>query len=411
MPTWREKAEEARKSALALVEQVKAEGRDLNDDEMKKAEELHAQYTEAKAQAERSEKAASLVAGLAGAPTEAPEGVDVERGAGSSEGQKSALGWRIVQSDAFKSFRKAHPTGTDGGTPVRVEVKNVGDLSDIGMKATLDTTFGQARPTALPGYQNYLPAASNIAPTLLDLITVGQTDSATLEYRQVVAETNSAAIVAEGALKPLSDITTDAADAKVFTYADGFDATNQFLADEPALATFMDGAVRQHLRMLIEDRLLNGPGGASAPTGILATTGVQAQAFTTDVLTTLANALQKVDDVNGEAQAIVLHPSKAWALRLLKDADGRYLSGGPFSDSTFTSLWGVPVVMSRRVATNTALVGNFRTVNFLQREPLSVLAFNQHKDYAQRNMVYVRAELRAMQLIYSPREIVVATLA
>ena len=58
-----------------------------------------------------------------------------------------------------------------------------------------------------------------------------------------------------------------------------------------------------------------------------------------------------------------------------------------------------------------ALVGNFAgNVQFLQREPLSVLAFNQHKDYAQRNMVYVRAELRAMQLIYAPREIVVADL-
>ena len=39
-----------------------------------------------------------------------------------------------------------------------------------------------------------------------------------------------------------------------------------------------------------------------------------------------------------------------------------------------------------------------------------MLAFNQHADYARRNMVYVRAELRAMQLIYNPREIVVADL-
>ena len=37
-------------------------------------------------------------------------------------------------------------------------------------------------------------------------------------------------------------------------------------------------------------------------------------------------------------------------------------------------------------------------------------AFNQHKDYAQRNMTYVRAESRGRQLFYAPREVVIADL-
>lgn len=406
MATLREQSAELKSAMQAIVDGAKAESRDLTDDEASEIETKASEHASLIERAEKAEKAAATVAGLAAAPVheDAPDA-----GVKSHEGP---LGLRIARSDAFKSFRQAHPSGVGVGTPIHLEAKNVGNLADIGLKATLDTTFGQPRTTTEPGYRDYLPAASYVPPTLLDLITVGTTDSTTLEYRQITAETNGAAIVPEGALKPLSDITTDAQDAKVFTYADGFDATNQFLADEQALATFMEGAVRRHLQMKIEDQLINGPGGASAPLGILATTGVQAQAFTADIITTIANAVQKVENVNGEVQAIVLNPADAWSLRLLREdgATGPYLSGGPFQAGVAPSLWGIPIVNSRRVAAGSALVGNFRTVNFLQREALSVLAFNQHKDYAQRNMVYVRAELRAMQLIYNPREIVVADL-
>lgn len=402
MATLREQAAQMKADMQAIVDRAKAESRDLTDDEATTIEAKAAEHESLVERAERAEKAAKTVAGLASVTVTEPEEPAAPRA--------KSLGWRIVESEGFKSYRKAHPTGTDGGTPVRFEAKNVGSLADIGLKATLETGTGQPRADVQPGYRDYLPAGTYAPLSLLDLITVGNTASTSLEYRQVVSETNNAAIVPEGELKPLSDLTTDAADAKVHTYADGFDATNQFLADEPALATFMETSVRRHLRQLIEDRILNGPGGASAPTGILHTTGVGAVDFDTDVLTTISNALESLEDVT-DPQAIVLNPADAWALRRLKDNDGRYLSGGPFTSGNVPTLWDVPIVKSRRVAAGTALVGNFRSVNFLEREPLSVLAFNQHKDYAQRNMVYVRAELRAMQLIYSPRDIVVATIA
>lgn len=389
----------------AIVDRAKAESRDLTDDEATEIEAKATEHDELSKRAEKAEKATRLVAELADSPAAPPAGVDLDDP--HSGAAKQALGTRVVKSEAFQSFLKSHPSGVGGGTPVRIEMKNVGTLADIGLKATLDTSFGEARPERLPGYRDtllYDPL------TLLDLITVGRTTSSSLEYAQVTAETDNAAVVAEGALKPLSDITTALADAKVFTYADGFDATNQFLADEAALATFMDGALRRHLRQLIEDLILNGAGGASAPRGILNTTGVQAQAFATDVITTISAAIEKVQTVNADPQAVVMNPSDAWAIHRLKDADGRFLGNGPFSAPGPNTLWGVPIVLSRRVTAGTALVGNFRTVTFLEREPITVLAFNQHKDYAQRNMVYVRAELRAMQLVFSPREIVVADL-
>jgi hypothetical protein len=98
-----------------------------------------------------------------------------------------------------------------------------------------------------------------------------------------------------------------------------------------------------------------------------------------------------------------------WNLRLHKNGD-QWGLGNPLQQGITPTPFGVPLVASTRVAAGTALVGNFRSVHFLEREPLSVVAFNQHKDYAQRNMVYVRAELRGLQLFYAPREVVVASL-
>ena len=44
-------------------------------------------------------------------------------------------------------------------------------------------------------------------------------------------------------------------------------------------------------------------------------------------------------------------------------------------------------------------------MQLLDHEGLSVVAFNQHKDYAQRNMVYVRAELRGGVVIWRPNRL------
>ena len=88
------------------------------------------------------------------------------------------------------------------------------------------------------------------------------------------------------------------AESKAYTYADGFDITNQTLADDGALAAFMESRIRQHVRGVIEDKLLNGTGAGTEPEGILTATGTLAQAFDTDVVTTLARSLETFEANN-----------------------------------------------------------------------------------------------------------------
>lgn len=401
----RQKRAAALAAAQKIVDGAKAAARDLTKDEQADVEKHLEAVKECDAQIEAERKSADLMGRLTGAQNVSFEDEQAEAEKAHLAG---TLGERFVKSDAFQEFCKSHPNGPSK-SPFEVKVGNIGDIADLGIgsKATITTQTGQPSPTRLPGYTSTLldePIA------FLNLISTGSTNSAWLEYAQITGETNGADIVAEGELKPLSDITTAKAEAKAHVYADGFDVTNQELADDKALVSIMEQRIRWHVRNKVEDTLINGDASSNVR-GILNTTGTQAQAFDTDVVTTLAAALAKVEAVQVAPQAIVMNPADAWKLALSKEAGVGYLMGNPLAQSLNPTPFGVRLVKSNRVAAGTALVGNFSSVFLLEREPLSVVAFNQHKDYAQRNMAYVRCEMRALQMFRSPRDIVVADLA
>lgn len=402
----------ALKAAQDIIDRAKADdNRELTEAEQTEVEAKFAEIEELDKKIAQAEKSATLIDRIKGLqppaepPKDTPGNADHPTPPNPGGGDGLSLGERFVKSEAYQQFKKDHPSGIGSGTPLRVEVKDVGGLADLGLrtKATISTDTGQfVSEQRLPGYRSEL---LDEKITFLDLVTTGTTTASFIEYARVVSENDNAAIVPEGELKPLSDLETDKADAKAYTYADGFDVTNQTLADDGSLVAFMDTRIRWHLRNLIEDLLLNGTGGAQ-PEGILHTTGVQSQAFDTDVITTIAAALQKVEDVQVAPQAIVMNTADVWAIRLMRDTTQRFLLGDPLRQGVNPTPFGVPLVSTTRLPKGRALIGNFSSVQFLQREPLTVLAFNQHKDYAQRNMTYVRAELRALQFIYLPREIV-----
>lgn len=391
------------KEAQDLLAKAKSEGREYpSEDEAARLKAIETEVADLDTKIKAAADSAALIASLTINEPEPVEGM-------KSNFEGGSIGERFVKSEAFRGFRKAHPAGVGSGTPIHVEAKGVGDLADLGMgaKATIDSAVGQQTPLRLPGYRSML---IDEPITFLDLVTTGTTEASWIEYAQIVSETDNAAIVPEGELKPLSDVTTAKAEAKAHTYADGFDVTNQTLADDGALVAFMDSRIRWHVRNKVEDVLLNGDTTANVK-GILNTTGVQAQAAVgTDPIATIAAALGKVEAVQVTPQAIVMNPADAWKLSLLKESGVGYLMGNPLQQSLNPSPFGVRLVKSNRVTAGTFLVGNFSSVQLLIREALNVMVFNQHKDYAQRNMSYVRAELRALQLFYSPRDVVVGTL-
>lgn len=419
------------KAALDRAKELAKAGaeRDLTDEEVAEAGTLAAKVDDLRAKIKAADDAQALIKGLAAddgdapeedEPEDDPEGPEVKTGAGSGGRRRKAvsMGEKFVQSPAYKAFAQEHPSGVGSGTPINIGRVKVGDLGDLGIgrKATLGTPVARIQPIRMP----MVDQVDRDRLTILDLISRGQT-AGNFEYVQVTGVTRNAAVVPEStgpadaaALKPLSDMTTSIADAKVFTYADGYDVTTQLLSDAPAFASYMDNELRYSLDSVIEDKILNGTGTSGEPRGLLHTTGVQAQTYTegADAMPLVKAVRQGITRVTrlpgGTVTAILVSPEDDEALDLMQDANERFFGAGPFTSGPAT-LWGRPRAVSERLTPGTVILGDWTQIALLDREGLSVQAFTQHADYARRNMVYVRAELRAAQVIWKPNRMVVVS--
>lgn len=366
---------------------------------------IAAEYEEVKAVIKRREDASIALRSIAGVSTQ--DSSDERPDTGASMIGKT-LGERFTSSPEFKALKASNPSGLGKGTPVAVTTKNIGPtfIAKVDPAPVQSGVQGNARAVRTNEIDDlvYRPQRR-----LLEVITRGTTDLPWFQYRQVISKANNAAIVAEaktttgtnaaGGLKPLSTLATQTAEAKAFTYADGMEVTNQELTDDGIMQTLINSTLAENLDIHLEHILLNGAGTADEPAGVLNTTGVLQQAFATDMPTSIRKAITLLRNTSGAPiQGVLLNPEDDEAWDLMKDTHGDWIGSGPFAQNLPTA-WGFERIATQAIPVGQALVGDFRTIQLLQLEALSVLAFNQHKDYAQRNLVYVRAELRATQLI------------
>ncbi len=378
-------------AAEAETLRQKAATEDFSDADSARADQIVTEYKSLKAQIDREDQISIKLAGLGNTP------------AGKAFG--GSPGAQFVASEAYQTFKANAPVST--GAPIDVRARLKTD------PAPLNT--GSLLGGKIPEWTDDL--APTLGPTLLDLITVGSTDTAYKDYRQVVSRTSAAKVVpeatattGESGLKPISTLVTKAASAKLHTYADGIEITNQELSDDAGIQVLVDSLLRENVALEIERVVLDGDGADDTPVGIMHTTGVFQQDFATDMVTSVRKAMTKLKSIGTNITGLVLNPEDEEAWDLLKDDTGRFLGAGPFTSGPSTS-WGVSRVPSPIIPVGTALLGDFRTVQLLTKDPLEIVAFNQHKDYAQRNLVYLRAEQRAMQLIRVPARLAVVDLA
>jgi HK97 family phage major capsid protein len=100
---------------------------------------------------------------------------------------------------------------------------------------------------------------------------------------------------------------------------------------------------------------------------------------------------------------IVMHPNQWKSLLLAKDSSEQYYGNGPFQPPTRRILWGLPVVITSRIAAGTALVGAFKTAAQLFRHGgVRVDISNSHSDYFIKNKLAIRAEERVALACYRP---------
>jgi HK97 family phage major capsid protein len=319
-----------------------------------------------------------------------------------------SIGDQFINSDEWKEFvAKVAPHGSFS------DKKQFGTSPSVQLPGLLRRRPGATLLTGLSDTSAGAFVVNDIYPglfnqglqrplTIRDVVTNGQTNSDTVEFVQLTAQTNAAAPTAEATAtagtsgtKPESALALAKVTTTVKTIAHWIPATKRALADAGQLRTLIDAFLRYGLEEELEDQMMNGDGTGENFTGIANTSGIQAQAWDTNILTTTRKARTKVRTVGRAVPtAYIVHPTDWETIDLLQDNEARFYGAGPFGLSP-ARLWGLPVVESEGAIEGVGYVGDFRKCVLWDREQGSIQVSDSHSDFFIRNMVAILAELRA----------------
>lgn len=241
--------------------------------------------------------------------------------------------------------------------------------------------------------------------TVLDLLASGNTSSNAINSLVETLFTNAADAVAEGAVKPESTLTFAGVMDPVRKVAHWLPVSDELLEDEPGMQSYVDQRLKAGVRVALDRELLNGSGVAPHIDGILNRDGLaapvaQGAGGPLDAIAQQIGAIETATNLT--VDGIVLNPTDWLMMQLLKDSNGNYLGGSPFTGSPGT-LWGRRVAPSTGMAAGTALVGAFKTAAMVfLKGGLRVEISNSHSDYFIRNLLAIRAEVRAALAVFRP---------
>lgn len=312
-------------------------------------------------------------------------------GGGGGPLEVKSWGQRFVESEDYKSAegsrdrqgRRFHAVVAS----TELEHKNLTSVTGSG--ASLIPADRRVNdPSLLPWVQ----------PSIRSLCAPGITESNAVSYPRMTVRTNNAAPVAEGALKPQSDLAFEEVVAPVRTIAHFFLATRQIMDDAPALAATINAEARAGLADQEDAQMLFGDGTGQNLLGLVP----QASAFVKqwDVaggtpLDVLIQAIAQVEGLNWKVDGMVLNAVDWRRLQATRDTQGRYIGNSPFEADVAQRIWNTPVVATNRMPAGKFLIGPFRTqAQIFDRLGVEVVASSEDSDNFRRNLITLRAEER-----------------
>ncbi len=194
------------------------------------------------------------------------------------------------------------------------------------------------------------------ALSVLDVLPLRIVTPSYAFLRQSVRTLN-AAPVAPGGTKPTSTVSVQSVENRLRVVAHISEQIQHYmLSDNVNLERFVVDELVYGLRVAVEAQVLTGDGTGENFTGVLSTSGIDAQPFNTDILTTVRKAITRLDGQGYTPGVIVLHANDWEAVELLMAASGATDTRGVPIDPVARRLWGVPVVVNTALGAGVGLV-------------------------------------------------------
>jgi len=298
------------------------------------------------------------------------------------------------------------------------EMRARGDQGGIEVRNLLESgsAFGSGSGAFVPVGSPYLSSQAVQQRRLFvrDLIPVQQTGLASVPYIQEVnGPTNEtgATTVKEGSAKPEVTAEFTTVDAPLRKIAAWIQVTMEAMEDAPTLAGYINTRLAYMVLLEEEDQVLQGNGTAPNISGILDQTNKGTQTATNnDVPATIADAIAKVELKDGMADGIAMNAGDYWASvseRRSTTFDGAGPLGNgagviPFGAPPAT-LWGLPVVRTRTLASLTCIVGCWRLgATIFEKGGVRIKSTDSHASLFISNTEVVLAEKRTGLAVHRP---------
>ena len=309
--------------------------------------------------------------------------------------EAKSLGQQFVESDEWKA-----KATTQQPTTIMLEMKDILNSAQI--------ATGVTRSVLVPEQQSGFVSPATIDLRIRSLIPSGSTSSNSIRSIVETGFTNAAEVVAEGGLKPKSELTFNEEIVPVEKIAHRFRVSMEVLDDAPMMRSYIDGRGRYGLLFKEEDYLLNG---STAADGLLdvatAYDNTTATGYTPATLVDdIRIAKLQVRKALYPASGVVLNPEDWAQIELLKQTDGAYLFSSVTSGAV-PRLWGMPVVESDSMPAGSFLVGAFSLgAQIWDRMGMTVRASTEDGDNFSENMVTILFEKRLALEVNRPEAFV-----
>lgn len=259
-------------------------------------------------------------------------------------------------------------------------------------------------------------------PIVADLLGTGRMGGSILKYFREGPLEGGFTTVAEGGQKPqlhigaMTEVTTS-----LKKIAGWFDISDEMVEDLPYFASEINNRGIEELARSEEAQIVSGNGVGSNLTGLLATSGIQAETSPNTMVghtDSFFKAITKCKAGSGlSADGVLINPVDYERIRLSRDSQGHYYGGGPFfgpsggSPALQPALWGLRTIPTVAVPAGTALVGAFRRAATLYRKGgVTVEATNSDGTKFTKNLRTIRIEERLALAVRKPAGFVKVTL-
>lgn len=246
----------------------------------------------------------------------------------------------------------------------------------------------------------YVPLPARVV-RLLDLVSMANTDSNSVEWIQQTARTDVAAAVAYGSL-PGSEhaITMNTVVSTVQRIMAWLTATESQLADVGQMEQIINVDLLGDYRRQLELLLINGSGSGTL-LGIANTSGINVLARGSSTgLDAIHKGITLIRLAFGEPNAVGMHPTDYENdVVLAKDSLGNYL----FRMGEPPTVWGLQAVVTPVFSSGTSYVADWTIPTLWNRTAVSIAASNEHSDYFLRGQVAIKSEGRCAFTVKLPQ--------